>query len=766
MNHLSDWRITSLCLLIVWTATCSSGLFAAIKQKQELDHVFIDGVKLPFDETVEIVGICQSADSFRFRNPFAHASLLGLRIQQRANQEGIAFYLRGKTDALDKKLESLEKDSYFKVRGRIGGVRLSGPNRVCNFTVESIESVPAAPLMPSEFVDREASFEGVAVAKGAVKIHQETLQLDGLQAWPENVIGKRVLVQGLVSSSDKKTWQLSKPTWKFVNLADMESQEVSLDGTLWSLNGHWWFDYRGERLYLTKAYGPPLTFPGAHGRTATASGNLVRQLRPSLDQITSKVDRDLVPTYVVRGAKVTFRDDSKTWTDRFGTVYPKRNKVQDGVPELIAESSFRRNIIGNETRTMLFKERNFAAISEIVHDATPAVRSIIAGRMNDAQVNSSLRLLYAAILARVNDERGREFLRTSAESPGELSQEEIYYCLGIFPFLAAIENDETETNCKWAEKTLVAIMTKPDSAKVASKFSFIPSVLIRINSPASRKTLLDYVLRSDGEAESFFTGPSITSLLCHPSTKLSAEDLLAIEAVTEDEGTRRQILRALLRLKHPAAAERFLKDLKGGFAYMDFRDSSSPEVLAALKPQLSNVTGETKSHVQMLLVLGEQDPVPPLLALLNDPKFRDKNLVMFELARIADPRAVSPVARVLRNEPDGYFKTDSTLATTTSIEHALKVLANTRNREAVKELIELIGADLGRFGGYIDRAGLQRIVAAHLIEITGESFGVDQAGWHAWEQAQPDERFDPAEPAQNKPGSLSTGPDARVDLGG
>lgn len=760
MERLTAGPSVAFWLITSGLAACSIGMAAAAEPKQELNHVVIDGVKIPFDKTVEVVGPCLASDSFRDDE----RSLLGIRIEGRANQENIAFHLLGQTEEVVKRLRRLKGNVYIKVRGQIVGARVSGPHRVCNFKVDHFGVVPDAPLTPADFVGRVATFEGVAVPKGVVEVHGKRLLLAGLSAWPEKVERKKVSVRGKVVEGSRD-YELSKPEWKLVELTDMVGQDASLDGTLWSLNDHWWFEYRDERLYLTSQDGPVLTFSGDHGRAATVTGKLAYQLRPSLSQISLKSDRDLVQTYVVRGAQVRFRDDSSTWHDRFGTVYATLNKVSDGVPELLAETSYRRNLLGNETTAMLFAERNSKVIAEIVQGATPEVRDVLVRRMNNASLNETLRLLYAAILARVNDERGREFLRKSAESPGDMARNEAYYCLGIFPFLGAKKDDAIETDCSWAEKSLVAIMSKPDTAEEASLYSAIPVVLIRINSPAARKVLLDYALTKEGDPRGFLGGPSAVSLLCHPSVKLPAEDLLRLEAVTEDQGTRRIILRALLRLKNPVVAERFLKDLDDGFAYMDFRDSSSPEVLLALKPQLSHLTGKAKSNVQMLLVLGEKDAVPALLALLNDAKFPDKNLPMFELARCVDRRAVSPVARVLREAPKEYFANDSELVITGGIQRALEAIANTRTRDAVRELIELIGVDLGRFGGYIDRAGLQRITAAHLIEITGESFGVDQAGWRAWEKAQPDERFHPAQPARNKGRIVRTGPDQRIDLG-
>ncbi|MCY2966607.1 MAG: hypothetical protein NT069_23755, partial [Planctomycetota bacterium] len=600
---------------------------------------------------------------------------------------------------------------------------------------------------------------------GAVQLKGETLSLEGITAWPDDVEGKQIAVRGMVERGESG-WRLTNPVWKLVELADQIDHEVSLEGTLWSLNGHWWFGYRGQRLCLTGSDGRLLTFDDDHGRPATVTGTLVRQLRPSLHQISEKRDRDLVLTYVVRGAHLAFRDASTGWSDRFGPVYTTRHQVSDGVVELLAERSDRRNRLFNETDAMLYAERNARAIRGIVRDSSATVGDVLARRVDDAQIDPIVRLLYAAILAQRNDERGREFLRRSVETPGDVPAREIYFCLGIFPFLDATGNDETPTDCGWAEQTLISIMSNPESAEEAAHFSSIPQVLIKIQSPEARRVLVEYALSAEHDAQddSFLSNPTVTTLLCHPSAHLSADDLLRLEAVTKDSGIRRSILHALMRLKHPAAAERFLDRLDDDFVYMDFRDLSSAEVLAALQTHVQQLTGPTRSHVQMLLILGNKDPVPALVALLDDPGFTDKNLVLFELARMADPRSVAPVARLLREAPRDYFADKSKLAVTGGLVNALESLARTGSRDAVRELIELLGVDLGRFGGYITRTGLQRIVAGHLIEMTGESFGVDQAGWRAWEKLQPDERFQVPKPGQNARDRFRLGPEQNIDL--
>jgi hypothetical protein len=43
--------------------------------------------------------------------------------------------------------------------------------------------------------------------------------------------------------------------------------------------------------------------------------------------------------------------------------------------------------------------------------------------------------------------------------------------------------------------------------------------------------------------------------------------------------------------------------------------------------------------------------------------------------------------------------------------------------------------DLTRLSKSYDREGYRRIIAAHLIEITGESFGTDSAAWRKWSES-------------------------------
>jgi hypothetical protein len=720
--------------------------------RSKIGQVEIDGVNFPFGDMLDVTGPCLTTDPFKLLYSYGDASILGLRINDRANQEKFEFHLIG--NEKDRKLSlqaisTLKTGVYYRVRGRLMDARVHG-RKSCSLVVEQIQSIPDAPLTFIDFVDRTTVFEGTAEAGGKFRSATLIAQLEGLNEWPQSVLGKKVFAKGIVRRG-KAGWEIERPAWSLIDLADQIGDTVSLDGKLMSLNGCWWFDYREERLYVTTAAGPAMEFSSdEHGRRAQVSGKLVRQLRPALNQISLKHDRDLVPCFVIRGAKVEYPNDASTWSDRYRSLYSSSFSMRDGVPELLAENSYRRNLLGNETTARLYAERNCEVIRTMLATWTPATADVLATRMNDRILPDPIRLLYATLLARTNDARGRLFLTKVVETRSRESLADALFCLGIFPSIAS-DKVQIETDVEWAGQLLIAVMTDRKPAGIAYRRSMsirgshppisvadaavihskIPTVLVKINTTAARKVLIDYVLAKSEFAD------SVVGTLCRSDVLLPIDDLLKLEGVTQDVNDRRDILLQLLRQKHPAAAERFLKDLEDSFVYMDFRDHSSPEALSGIRSHIKQLRGESLNHAQMLLVLGEKDPIVAILAMLDDPQWKDKSLALFELARLRDSRAIAPVARILRTAPPGYFNSKSELDACAAVCQGLGAIAQTGSKESIPALIDLLRVDLARFGTSIDRAGFQRIVASHLIELTGESFGVDAKAWAKWRQSQP-----------------------------
>jgi hypothetical protein len=254
-------------------------------------------------------------------------------------------------------------------------------------------------------------------------------------------------------------------------------------------------------------------------------------------------------------------------------------------------------------------------------------------------------------------------------------------------------------------------------------------------SEKSRQTLVEYVMKEKSANSQIFY------LLCSSKTPLPMEDLLTLEEHAKESRERRAILSQVFRHKPPTGLDRFRKDLESSFVYMDFRRNLSPELVTQLQPWIEQASGEAKDHLRLLNALGQKDPIVSLLSLLRDPSWANKNLVMFELARLADPRAVSVVAQVLRESSKDFFgtKAESDDEWALAVTYGLKAVAYTGTAESIRELIGLLRVDLARFGEdtYYDRARFQQITTIHLMELTGESFGTDADKWQKWQEAYP-----------------------------
>jgi len=428
------------------------------------DYVVIDGVKIPFGTPVEVTGQMGQHD---FRDG---CFVRGVRINGKANQDGIEFYLLGSRDDAAALWHSYGKDAWFTARGRLTDARTQGPWRACGLTFVTIAHAKPAPLGFEDFVDRTAAFDGMAAAGGIFKTADQEVRLEGLTAWPKSVLGKEISVSGTVRGSPN-AWRIEHPEWKLIQLADQVDRQVSLEGFVYMRNWDWRFEYRGTKLYLTTARGTIMSFvDDDHGRRVRVTGHLVRQERPSLEQISRKTDSDLVPCFAVRGAKVEFLEEQVGWL--FGVMYDGFPTKRDGVAELLAQEVFQNNVMGDETSAGSFRWRNDTLIEEVLADPTPKTLDVLAQRMNVATLKMPIRLLYAAMLARVNDARGRSFLVAAVERNEKDSIHDALFCLGEFPWLAP-RQVEIKPEIKWAEKALIAVMTNREPANLTS-LRFVP----------------------------------------------------------------------------------------------------------------------------------------------------------------------------------------------------------------------------------------------------------------------------------------------------
>jgi hypothetical protein len=157
---------------------------------------------------------------------------------------------------------------------------------------------------PADFVDREALLEGRAVSryrKAYIDGDGWRLLVNPAATWPKEFEGKTAEGMGTVKKGDGEYW-LNRGTTRLVKLNDQLGMQVALRGRAWSLNGHWWFEYRGTKLYVEDMKDLPGWKGDLHGASLLITGVLGEANLPDLDQIGLKPDRDLKKYFIVRKA--------------------------------------------------------------------------------------------------------------------------------------------------------------------------------------------------------------------------------------------------------------------------------------------------------------------------------------------------------------------------------------------------------------------------------------------------------------------------------
>jgi hypothetical protein len=82
------------------------------------------------------------------------------------------------------------------------------------------------------------------------------------------------------------------------NLSSQLGQDVRLEGVVWSLNGHYWFNHDSVDLHVA-GHEAVAGFRDMHGRPVTLRGRLERRMLPRLDQIVLKPNRDLAEAFLL-----------------------------------------------------------------------------------------------------------------------------------------------------------------------------------------------------------------------------------------------------------------------------------------------------------------------------------------------------------------------------------------------------------------------------------------------------------------------------------
>lgn len=159
---------------------------------------------------------------------------------------------------------------------------------------------------PEQFTQTKGLLSGIAKNEGDTAVLEQAgwqIKLPGLKKWENKIIGKPAEIYGLFKKTGRKDVYIMETGWaQPASLEDQVGQVVKLRGTAMSMNGYWWFSYRGIDMYVENMEKMPGWSVDNHFRKMEITGLLVQEELPRIDQITLKRDRDKKMYYVLKNA--------------------------------------------------------------------------------------------------------------------------------------------------------------------------------------------------------------------------------------------------------------------------------------------------------------------------------------------------------------------------------------------------------------------------------------------------------------------------------
>ncbi len=559
-----------------------------------------------------------------------------------------------------------------------------------------------------------------------------------------------------------------------VDLSKMEGKEVELVGKLWSMNGVWWFEYGGKDVYLTGASGRSEIYKvDWHGRRVRVKGIVKQQLRQSIKQITLKTARDLKMYSVIINAQVTLESgvDTSDEGNRFRALYGHSPRLVNGVYQLLAEPSFRRNIMGDETKARLFVERNWPYIEHTLSNANDASKDTIFLRINDLKIDETLRHIYACILAATGDKRGRDYMeRLINVGSGNKPEQNIIYlmgeidswkhdlpnqmdggdwveslgihCLRVAPGDTAVVSSIPEMLCKKKSKVGVDLMMGlmlNGAAQVEEEKEDMPRDPVkgtgRVDMSGFSRLFSAMDIDPDAMTVADYTSILLPEILSNASGLVTSDQLLKLaEKFPEPDHNRRMLFREMLKRDDPRAISHFWEDLEEDFWSMDLDEYSGPNIIADVKNRITQLKpGNVRNEFQMLLLRREENAAATIAAMLDDPQtpIEKLNELSWELARIEGGKShVASIARAIRKRllVKSQKKCDAM-----TVSGMIGRIGESSDASAVNEMIILLGADFSHLADeWVSVQEFRHHIAGQLAEMTGESFGLDQDAWEKW----------------------------------
>ncbi len=175
------------------------------------------------------------------------------------------------------------------------------------FMVSRQSPIPPVTYSPDQFEGRRAWLQGTAAnVDGAAVLETPgwRVMLDGAPAWPDPAIGKKAEALGAVERrADGQGFLLKGATPSLSKLEDRLGGTVTLRGRPRTRDGHWWFEFRGQNLYVDKHTSATGWRSEFRDREVIVTGKLEKKRQPRLDEVGERSSTGQMEYFTVTGAE-------------------------------------------------------------------------------------------------------------------------------------------------------------------------------------------------------------------------------------------------------------------------------------------------------------------------------------------------------------------------------------------------------------------------------------------------------------------------------
>lgn len=375
---------------------------------------------------------------------------------------------------------------------------------------------------------------------------------------------------------------------------------------------------------------------------------------------------------------------------------------------------------------------NIETIHKILKMDSETTRKELEKRLKDNKNSMDVRLLYAGILASLNNEAGQVFLMESGRSAAKMldAQNAFWMIVRLDCLYPYEERKSNSVDMKWAESFMLEILKTPKTLEAKNW----------ANGKYERQVL---AIENFGEILAMLKSKELYPVLIDfwndSSSKVGRWQILPIFEKMEDRRTIPILLEALnekeqyksaayalAAMRAPEAIPILLTHLDDSDTYLSLAKYNDARILPALKEALPGLTKDYAKGAARLMIINLEggDRLPKLIEIAQDPNFKSIEDPLQIICSLKDARSVPFAIKELNSSPELYrrFVALNILGAIDNSPEAIKGLINAFeiNVNAIAKGKEICVDNNKRFSA---------IIARHLKQLTGHDFGEDKKKW-------------------------------------